>query len=441
MQFDEALHYLLGLGHETLTIKLGLRNIQLILEALGSPQKSYPAVQIAGTNGKGSTAVVLDSICRTAGIKTGRYTSPHLVSIRERITIAGQQIPRNEFAYYATQVRDAAQILVNAKQIESLPTFFEHLTAMALLAFRDAGVEIAILETGLGGRLDATTAAAASTVAITPIGFDHEDYLGTTLESIAAEKAAIIRPGVVAIIAPQSEGVINVILQRCEASNVKPIINGCSEKIEGATTDGRLRVSFETDQSRYDSVLLGLRGRHQVPNTALAILLAESLRAAGYAISQRAIIEGIESVRHPGRLELHQGNPSLLFDGAHNPAGAQALRNYLDEFANGPVTLVFGAMRDKKLEEMATTLFPAANNLILTQTENARSATGEMLRRVAATILDTQEIILTTSVKEAIETARSVTPPEGVICFTGSLYLIGEVKTFLGESAAAEVAK
>ena len=194
MQFQEAVEYLLSLGHETLTIKLGLRNTERLLAALDNPERAFQSVQIAGTNGKGSTAAMLDSICRAAGIRTGLYTSPHLVSINERIKICGAEIIREEFAACATVVRDVSE------QLEALPTFFEQVTAIALLAFRKAGIELAILETGLGGRLDSTTAANAHIVGITQIALDHQEYLGSTIANIAAEKAAIIRPGVRAVI-------------------------------------------------------------------------------------------------------------------------------------------------------------------------------------------------------------------------------------------------
>src|SRR5215510_13714376 len=181
MLFDEALAYLLSLGHETLTIKLGLDNTKTLLTALGNPQRSFRSVQIAGTNGKGSTGVMLDSICRAAGIRTGLFTSPHLISITERILIGGRQISEDEFARLTTKVKETAEALVNKGHLETLPTFFEHVTAIALLAFHDAQVELAILETGLGGRLDSTTAVGAEVVAITQVAMDHEEYLGHTL--------------------------------------------------------------------------------------------------------------------------------------------------------------------------------------------------------------------------------------------------------------------
>src|SRR5215510_5374051 len=192
MRFDEAVQYLLGLGHETLTIKLGLRNTELLLRSVNNPERTFPAVQIAGTNGKGSTAAVLESICRAAGIRTGLYTSPHLSSITERIKVNGVEITESEFARHTTIVRDVAEQLLREAQVEALPTFFEQLTVIALSWFRDAKVDLVILETGLGGRLDSTTAAQAGVVGITPIALDHEEYLGNTIESIASEKAAII---------------------------------------------------------------------------------------------------------------------------------------------------------------------------------------------------------------------------------------------------------
>ena len=439
MQFDETLRYLLSLGVETLTIKLGLRNTQLLLAALGDPQKSFPAVQIAGTNGKGSTAVVLDSICGAAGIKTGLYTSPHLISITERIKVAKREISTEDFARHATQVRSAAERLVGEGQIETLPTFFEHVTAIALLAFREDEVKLAILETGLGGRLDATSVAGADLVAITPIERDHEEYLGETIESIAAEKAAIIRPGTTAIIAPQPAQALDAILRQCRLVNVPPSIDQCTATVESVTKDGRARMTIETEHDRYGDVLLGLRGRHQITNVSVAIRLAESLRARGFAISRSAIIEGIETASHAGRLELWEGRPAFLFDGAHNPSGTRALREFLEEFVGAPVTLVFGAMRDKNLEQMAENLFSVASRLVLTQPDSPRAASLDDLQKLASRTLERQKVFAASSVCNAIREAIQATPPDGLICFSGSLFLIGEAQGLIKKMSAAEV--
>ena len=441
MQFDEALRYLLSLGHETVAIKLGLRNIELLLDTLGNPQDTYSKIQIAGTNGKGSTAIVLNSICCAAGIRTGLYTSPHLVSITERVKIKGREISQDQFAEHATRVREAAEMLLSAQRIEALPTFFEQATAIALLAFSEGRVELAILETGLGGRLDATTAAKAGLVAITQIAVDHQDYLGETIESIAAEKAAIIRHGTTAIVAPQGRVALQVIVQQCKACDVQPSVDECSARVEGISEDGRLRVTFETKRERYENVHLGLRGRHQVTNVSVAIRLAESLAASRFAIDRSAIIEGIQTASHAGRLEFFEGRPSFLFDGAHNPSGARAHREYLDEFVRVPLTLIFGVMRDKDIEEMAQILFPAANHLILTQPDNPRAATVEMLERIASRLFNAEKISLASSVSDAIHIAQELTPATGVICVSGSLYLIGEVRAKMGQMAGKSCEK
>lgn len=401
MNFAAAVEYLFGLGHEILTLKLGLRNTELLLHALDNPERAFPSVQIAGTNGKGSVAVMLDSICRAAGIKSGLYTSPHLVSITERIRIAGQHIDEADFARHTSTVRDASQRLLASNQIEALPTFFEQVTAIALLAFREAGVELAILETGMGGRLDSTTAAGASVVAITSIAMDHEQYLGETIEQIAAEKAAIIRPGVTAVIGNQPDPrALSVLLQRCAETGVQPILT--------STPDEPLRI--------------GLRGRHQIDNAAIAIRLAEIL-----SLPHDAIVSGIENAPHPGRLELIPNEPPILLDGAHNPAGAEALRDYLNDFAPRPLTLVFGAMSDKKLDHIGEILFPLADTLILATIDNPRTASLETLQTIA-TQFARGSVLKFATVTAAHAASLRHTPRKGLICVTGSLYLIGEWK-------------
>jgi len=400
MNFEAAVRYLLSLGHETLAIKLGLRNTELLLNALDNPQRTFQSVQIAGTNGKGSTAAMLDSICRAAGIKTGLYTSPHLVSITERIRVSGVEISREDFAACATRVREVSE------QLEALPTFFEQVTAIALLAFRNAKIELAILETGLGGRLDSTTAANANIVGITQIALDHQEYLGDTIASIAAEKAAIIRPGVRAVIGRQQyPEALDVLLQRCEATGVGPVLVDSLE----------------------NGVNLALRGRHQRDNAAVAVRLAELLRETGFDISDAAIVKGLETAQHPARLELIQHEPAFLIDGAHNPAGAESLRTYLDEFAKRPLTLVFGAMRDKQLEQIGEMLFPVADVLVLTAVDNPRSATVEQLEPIAQRFARGTVLKSDTSA-EALQIALDHTAREGMICVAGSLYLAGELR-------------
>ena len=437
VNFNDALSYLLALGHETLTIKLGLANTERLLDALGNPQESFPAVQIAGTNGKGSTAAMLDSICRAAAIRTGLFTSPHLISITERIKVNGESISEDDFAKLTDEVKQTSEGLVACGVLQTLPTFFEQVTAIALLAFRQAKVELAILETGLGGRLDSTTAARADVVGITQIAMDHEEYLGHTIAEIAAEKAAIIRSGVMAVIAPQTEAARDVILARCATVKVAPLLvqsptgnrpSDCDYRLSDLTADGRARATFKTPQTVYQDVLIGLRGRHQVENACMAIALAEALRQKNFGISDKNIIQGLERVNHPGRLELWSSTPAILFDGAHNPASALALREYLDEFVPQPITMIFGAMKDKHLDVMAAVLFPRARHLILTEIDNPRAAALQTLQDLISRQTQPVEVHTAASVAEALATARQTTAADGLICVTGSLYLVGALQ-------------
>lgn len=421
MLFDEAYKYLLSLGHETLTIKLGLTNTEALLAALGNPHQSFPSVQIAGTNGKGSTAVMLESICRAAGIRVGLFTSPHLISITERIHIDSEEISEAEFSRLTEQVKQTAEELVRRGELQTLPTFFEHVTAIALLAFRDAKVELAILETGLGGRLDSTTAAGAEIVAITPIAMDHEEYLGDSLADIASEKAAIIRPGVTAVVAPQTDAARAVITRRAIEVGVKP------------------RFVSDANQQLYQDFQLGLKGRHQAANAAVAVALAESLRDHGFDISEDAIRSGLQNARHPGRLELWDTQPPILFDGAHNPAAAAALRDYLAESIHQPITIIFGAMRDKALCELAAILFPAAREIILTELDNPRAATIDDLRAAVPRSFDRTQLHEASSVTDALRIAREITASDSLLLITGSLYLVGEVQQSIRESLGGEL--
>ena len=433
MTFDDAVSYLLSLGHETLTIKLGLANTERLLAALGNPHKSFPSVQIAGTNGKGSTAVMLESICREARISVGLFTSPHLNSITERIRVNGADITKDEFARLTTQVKQTAEDLLQSGELQTLPTFFEHVTAIALLAFREAEVELAILETGLGGRLDSTTAAGATVVAITPIAIDHEELLGSTLAEIAAEKAAIIRPGVTAIVAPQQDEALEVIKGRCDEVGVKARFASAPTNVTVAEdpVPGRMCATFETRNDRYENVCLGLRGRHQAINAATTVVIAEGLGERGFDLSRHLILSGLRNASHPGRLEILDSNPPVLFDGAHNPAAARALHDYLDEFINQPITLIFGAMRDKPLSEIAGILFPAARQVILTELDNPRAATLENLKAAAPSGLDQTSLHEAKSVPEALQIARRITGADGLILITGSLYLVGAAQETL----------
>ena len=422
VNFRESEAYLLSLGNEVETMKLGLENIRTLLAALGNPENSYKKVQVAGTNGKGSVCAFLNSICLEAGIKTGLFTSPHLVSITERIRIDGRDINEDEFARLATRVRETAEKLVTEGSLETVPTYFEQVTAIALVAFAEANVQLAILETGLGGRYDATTAANAEIAAITRIDLDHQEYLGNTIEEIAAEKAAIIQEGSKAVVGEQSDDALAVILEQCLTNGVVPKL---ATQVRTARVSGWL--SFETEIAEYRVNEPGLVGAHQIENAGIAVLLAETL-SEQFPITNENIIDGLQNARHPGRLEWMD---KFLFDGAHNPAGAKALRAYLDEFVHQPITMIFGAMSDKNIAGIAEMLFPIADTLILTKPENSRAMSVDELSKHLPADFDLGKVIRSDSVSDAVLGVRNVTPSDGIILVTGSLYLIGEVKRLL----------
>ncbi len=426
MNFDESVSYLYSLGNEVLAMKLGLENPRKLLQALDNPHEKYLKIQVAGTNGKGSTCAFLDSICRQSNIKTGLFTSPHLISITERIKINGQEISQEDFAEFATKVR-------NITESENLyATFFEQITAIALLAFAGNNVDLAILETGLGGRLDATTAANAEIVAITPIDYDHQQYLGETLTEIAGEKAAIINsPNQKVVISKQSyEEVEKVISERCEKFGIKPNLN-CEVLIDAVNSlNGKMVTTFLRDSEIFHDAELGLAGRYQIENARIAVMLADLLRKEfNINISKFDVVEGLQTATHKGRLEFYK---DILFDGSHNIAGAKALRAYLEEFISQPITLIFGAMKDKQIAEIAEILFPLAESLILTQPNNLRSATVEELKEIALKIIDKSKVFAVPNVKDAVDSARQIAETNGsLICVTGSLYLVGETQSVL----------
>jgi dihydrofolate synthase/folylpolyglutamate synthase len=403
MNYPEAEQYLHSLGNEVETMKLGLDSIRKLLNVLGDPQEGFFKVQVAGTNGKGSVCAFLDSICNTAGLRTGTFTSPHLISVTERVRINGKPVSEDDFARFATSVRGLIETAIANGELDATPTFFEQITAIALLAFADAGIEVAVLETGLGGRLDATTAADAEIAAITRIDLDHQQYLGDTIEQIAAEKAAIIGPQTRAvIIGEQDRRAVEVITARFESV---------------ADTGARLLIAASGEVPAR-----GLAGRHQIENARVAIAVAKELGHV-FAIRRADIERGLRDARHPGRLEY---DGRYLFDGAHNIGGVRSLVAYLEESEKRSFTLIYGVMNDKDVADMTRLLFPMADEIILTQPANKRALTAKQIRDIAALA---GEVTVTSSVAAAIEAAEGTNPE--LIVVTGSLYLIGEAKEIL----------
>jgi dihydrofolate synthase/folylpolyglutamate synthase len=427
MRFPEVVQYLYSLGNEVLAMKLGLETVRTLAEALDNPQRKFPAVHIAGTNGKGSTAAMTDAILRAAGYRTGLYTSPHLISIIERFRVEGREIGQDEFARLATTVRKASEQLVRDGKLEMPPTFFEQVTMIAYLHFAECDIDLAVLEVGLGGRLDATNICTPAVTVITPVGFDHQQYLGHRLPEIAGEKAGIIKPNIPVVVAPQAKEAMKTITARAAASGA-PLIP-VSDQFT-ATPDGEFG-RYRLHYGPYDA-LLSLRGRHQATNAMTAIHIVEQLKRQSWRIEQTAVEAGLSNTTWPGRLQLIEAPTipaKLLLDGAHNAAGAQVLREFLDEHCrNLPITMIFGTLRDKPPKEMAEILFPAARKVILTKANNPRAAKPQELAQSLAPLHD--DIVCTGSLQEAFVEASGTATRNELIVVCGSLYLVGEALAF-----------
>ena len=434
MTYAETVSYLLTVGQELRGLKFDLANVSCLLEALDHPERCWNSVHIAGTNGKGSVAAMMEAVLRAAGYRTALYTSPHLVRVNERIRVAGQEISDADFASVCGDVLALVERLLAERALPGHPSFFECLTATAFEHFRRAGCDIAVLETGMGGRLDATNVVRPLVSVITPVDFDHEAYLGHSLGQIAFEKAGIIKEGGVVIAAPQRPEAAAVI-ERVAQERGARLIWDCGLR----NAECGMRNETATPHSALHTPHLALPGRHQVENARLVVLAVEQLRKLGLCISDAALREGLAGVRWPGRLEWIQGRPRLLLDGAHNPAGARALRAYLEEVRiaecgvrSDPasnIVLLFGAMRDKAVAEMADLLFPLAGAVVLTRPPQRRAATTQALAQLTAHL--NPRIIECEDPGAALARARELAGPDGIVVVTGSLYVVGSVKQLL----------
>ena len=417
MSYPDSVRYLYALGNELKAgAKFGLERMQALLAALDNPERGQRFVHIAGTNGKGSTAAMIAAMLRAAGSKTGLFTSPHLIEPTERIRIDDQDVSSADFASAFARVHQRAEELLREGLLDAHPSYFETVTAMALLLLRERA-EISVIEVGLGGRLDATNVILPELCVITPISYDHEAFLGNTLDSIAREKAGILKAGVPVISAEQDPIADDVIARRAAELQCRLIRTAESTlKVVRIAAD---KSTFELDGTSFDCLL---PGRHQIENAATAVLAGRQLK-----IPEDAIAGGLRQVRWPGRLERVSANPTFILDGAHNPAGAAALAQYIREFyATRPVWLVYGAMRDKAVEEVTETLFPLAERLIVTAPDFPRALRPEAILPLTGH----PNAILTETVTQAIEQAHSA-PPQTTVFFTGSLYLVGEARALL----------
>ena len=444
--YETAIARMYALGHElaqTPSHKFDLAHMRVLLAALDNPERRFPSVLIAGTNGKGSTASTIASILRASGVRTGLYTSPHLIRINERIQIGSEPISDSDFALVHDLVERTAERLVGEHELPWHPSFFEMLTAIAFEYFSRRKVEMAVLEVGMGGRLDATNVVEPRVSVITDISLDHQKFLGDTVAEIAAEKAGIIRTGGVVVLLPQQPQANDVIgktmlelgARAVSAVPYVPPVSPASSAYLTATADktpvSRYPLQVMSEQIMVETPLLG---RHQLRNVALAIAAAEELGRQGFPVTAASIEQGIRETHWPGRFQVIPANgsaPEYVFDVAHNPAGAWALRSTLSAgYPDRPVTFVFGAMRDKAIGEMTEILFPLAERVIATRADNPRSASPEEIREAA--VRTSTPIEEAADVAAAIELAQTSARAGAVVVITGSIYIVGEAMRLLG---------
>jgi dihydrofolate synthase/folylpolyglutamate synthase len=435
MSYETAVARMYALGYElanTPSQKFELAHMRVLLAALGHPEQRIRGVLIAGTNGKGSTAATLASILRASGVRTALYTSPHLVKINERIQINGVPISDDDFALLHDVVDRTAERLVGEGDLPCHPSFFEMLTAMAFEYFARQRVEIAVLEVGMGGRLDATNVIEPLVSVITDVSLDHQKFLGNTVAEIAREKAGIIRSGGVVVTLPQQPQANDVIGNTIMDMGARGV-----SAVPYVPPVSPASARFQTDHeveflSRYPLSVMGkqiliespLAGRHQLRNLALAIATAEELSKQGYPVTPESLERGIRQTCWPGRFQVfpaREGSPEYVLDVAHNPAGAWALRSTLSAYyEDRPFTLIFGAMRDKAIGEIAEILFSLADQVIVTRADNPRSATADQIRQAAARI--STEIVEAPDVRSALQMKTG-----DLVVITGSIYVVGEV--------------
>ncbi len=416
MNYPDTVQFLYALGNEIKTAKLGLERIRAVLNALGRPQDRCRFVHVAGTNGKGSVCAMIESGLRAHGVRTGLFTSPHLAQPTERIRILGEPVGHQEFADAFHRVHTCSEAMLASGAIDMHPTYFETVTAMAMLVFAGQATGMVVLEVGLGGRLDATNVVRPELCVITSVDFDHEVYLGRSIEAIAGEKAGILKSGVPAVFARQRPEAAAVLETRA-AELAVPV----ARIDEWAVRD--LELHPRGSRFRLDSlgveIACPLAGEHQVEN---AVTAARALDAVG--VPPASIQRGIALTRWPGRLELVSEHPEIIVDGAHNPSGARSLAAYIERFYSARrVSLIFGAMRDKAISEMAGILFPLAHTVIVTAPAQGRALSPAAMRDLS----DHPRLSVAPDLRQALALAVDA----DVLFISGSLFLVAEARELL----------
>jgi dihydrofolate synthase/folylpolyglutamate synthase len=434
MNHKETLEFLKLRGNEVQTMHLGLHRTRAIMRALGDPHKGYASIHIAGTNGKGSVAAMAESILRHAGYRTGLFTSPHLVRVEERFRVNGSQITPRRFAALATRIQQTENSLLRMKKLDRYLTTFEFLACSALLCFAEEKVDIAVIEVGLGGKLDATNVIRPLVSVITRVAYDHQNYLGNSLTEISGEKAGIIKEGV-PVVSGCREGAPRRVIRTRAKKVGAPLLESfeaCRIAMKGETR-GRYRIDLETPLRSYRNLRLPLAGEYQAQNASLAIMAVESLEP--FPVSAGDIRRGMAAVQWSGRLDEYRSRRRTLLDGAHNPDGARRLRDYLAQRKETEVHFVFGAVRDKNIRGIGASLFPVATSIHLTPLTNTRSAAPDEIADLNKRYRSKMKIH--SSMRRALYSAWDQCSPKGLVVVTGSLYLVGELFPVIQKHAAS----
>jgi len=411
-------------------ISFKLDRMKRLAALCGDPQRSVRSIHIAGSKGKGSTASYVQSILSAAGFKTGLYTSPHLVSFRERIRIGTELISEEDLSRILAKIKET----IASEMKDEEPTFFEVYTAIAYLYFKEKNVDFAVYEVGLGGRLDATNIIEPIACAITPISYEHTDKLGDTLGEIAAQKCGIIKTGSICVSAPQEEEALKIIEKVCEEKGVRLFVVGKDILFNEVRSDDREEVFNVVGLSgEYPLLTSSLIGSHQMINASVAVGVVEALKLKGITIPADAVSSGIENTRWEGRLEIINRMPFIVLDGAQNRESAKTLVAAIKKvFKYKRLILVFGASKDKDIRGMLEEMMPMCDSIILTKSKMLNRALEPA--KIEAQILNMKhsikDMVLTGSTEEALGRALSMARPEDLVLITGSLFIVGEVKEY-----------
>lgn len=418
-----------------------LDRISALVSLLGDPQTSYPVIHLAGTNGKSSTARMVESLLRSFGLRTGLVTSPHLVDVRERILIDGEPISRERFVEVYDDIAPYLSI-VDGRFPDTPLSYFEVITAMAYAAFADAPVGVAVVETGMGGAWDATNVANGAVAVITPIDLDHTEYLGPDVESIAREKAGIIKPGSVAVIAQQSLPAAQVLLARCAEVGVSVRREGLEFGVRhrDVAIGGQL-LALQTSAGVYDDVLLPVHGVHQAHNAALALAAVETFFGAGDRMLDLGVVrEGFAAVTSPGRMEIVRRGPTVMLDAAHNPHGARALASAIvEEFTFDRLVGVVGVLADKDAAGVLEALEPVLDHVVVTQAQTPRAMAPADLAAIAIEVFGEDRVLVEPMLPDALDVALGlVDQPDAAggtgVLVTGSVITAGQARQLLAGS-------